>query len=142
MDIQFIQNDNNPTLDNAWLSGFYDSEGCFTISVVKRSETYNQVHVRYILSQKGELELMTKIAALFDGKVSHLKSYNGYNMTVNLSKLHKVISYFNNYSLKTKKYIDYFNWLKVYKLVINKEHFNEDGLNRIKDLMNKINKNS
>lgn len=142
MDIQFIQNDNYPTLDNAWLSGFSDSEGCFTISVVKRSETYNQVHVRYILSQKGELELMTKIAALFDGKVSHLKSYNGYNMTVNLSKLHKVISYFNNYSLKTKKYIDYFNWLKVYKLVINKEHFNEDGLNRIKDLMNKINKNS
>jgi hypothetical protein len=142
MDIQFIQNDNNPTLNNAWLSGFSDSEGCFTISVVKRSETYNQVHVRYILSQKGELELMTKIAALFDGKVSHLKSYNGYYMTVNLSKLHKVISYFNNYSLKTKKYIDYFNWLKAYKLVINKEHFNEDGLNRIKDLMNKINKNS
>lgn len=163
-DIQFIQNQNNPTLDNAWLSGFsdscaraqparsnrggdsssphQDSEGCFTISVIKRSESYNQVQVRYILSQKNEFELMTKIAALFDGKVSHLKSYNGYNMTVNLSKLHKVISYFNNYSLKTKKYIDYFNWLKAYKLVINKEHFNEDGLNRVKDLMNKINKNS
>jgi len=32
MDIQLIQNNNNPTLDNAWLSGFSDSEGCFTIS--------------------------------------------------------------------------------------------------------------
>ena len=70
----------------------------------------------------------------------YLKSYNGYNMTVNLSKLSKVVSYFNRYSLKTKKYIDYFNWLKAYKLVINKDHFNEDGLNRVKDLMNKINK--
>ena len=141
MDIQLIQNyNNNPTLDNAWLSGFSDSEGCFTVSVVKRSETYNQVHVRYILSQKGELELMTKIAEMLNGKVSYLKSYNGYNMTVNLSKLSKVISYFNRYSLKTKKYIDYFNWLKAYKLVINKDHFNEDGLNRVKDLMNKINK--
>lgn len=142
MDIQLIQNDNNPTLDNAWLSGFSDSEGCFTISVIKRSESYNQVQVRYILSQKNELELMTKIAALFDGKVTYLKSYDGYNMTVNLSKLHKVISYFNIYSLKTKKYIDYFNWLKVYKLVVNKDHFNEDGLNRVRDLMNKINKKS
>lgn len=140
MDIKLIQNSNSPTLDNAWLSGFSDSEGCFTISVIKRSETYNQVHVRYILSQKDELELMTKIAEMLNGKVSHLKSYNGYNMTVNLSKLSKVISYFNRYSLKTKKYIDYFNWLKAYKLVINKDHFNEDGLNRVKDLMNKINK--
>lgn len=142
MDIQLIQNDNNPTLDNAWLSGFSDSEGCFTVSVIKRSESYNQVQVRYILSQKNELELMTKIAALFDGRVTYLKSYDGYNMTVNLSKLCKVISYFNIYSLKTKKYIDYFNWLKVYKLVVNKDHFNEDGLNRVKDLMNKINKKS
>lgn len=142
MDIQLIQNDNNPTLDNAWLSGFSDSEGCFTVSVIKRSESYHQVQVRYILSQKNELELMTKIAALFDGRVTYLKSYDGYNMTVNLSKLCKVISYFNIYSLKTKKYIDYFNWLKVYKLVVNKDHFNEDGLNRVKDLMNKINKKS
>lgn len=139
-DIKLIQNSNSPTLNNAWLSGFSDSEGCFTISVVKRSETYNQVHVRYILSQKGELELMTKIAEMLNGKVSYLKNYNGYNMTVNLSKLSKVVSYFNRYSLKTKKYIDYFNWLKAYKLVINKDHFNEDGLNRVKDLMNKINK--
>lgn len=139
-DIKLIQNSNSPTLNNAWLSGFSDSEGCFTISVVKRSETYNQVHVRYILSQKGELELITKIAEMLNGKVSYLKSYNGYNMTVNLSKLSKVVSYFNRYSLKTKKYIDYFNWLKAYKLVINKDHFNEDGLNRVKDLMNKINK--
>lgn len=117
MDIKLIQNSNSPTLDNAWLSGFSDSEGCFTVSVVKRSETYNQVHVRYILSQKasapqgaevkspaqsagvlGELELMTKIAEMLNGKVSYLKSYNGYNMTVNLSKLSKVISYFNKYS--------------------------------------------
>ena len=70
------------------LAGFTDSEGCFTVSVVKRSETYNQVFVRYILSQKGELELMTKIAEMLNGKVSYLKSYEGYNMIVNLSKLH------------------------------------------------------
>ncbi|KAG2219169.1 hypothetical protein INT45_008344 [Circinella minor] len=92
MDIKFIQNNKNPTLDNAWLSGFSDAEGCFTVNVIKRSETYNQVQVRYILSQKGELELMTKIAEMFN--------------------------------------------------VINKDHFNEDGLNRVKNLMNKINKNT
>lgn len=136
--IEFLPNKSHPTLDNAWLSGFTDSEGCFTISVVNRSDTYHQVHVRYILSQKSELVLMTSIAEMLDGKLSYLESYNGYNMTVNLSSLKKVISYFHIYSLKTKKYIVFFNWLKVYHLVINKEHFNVNGLNRIKLLMNKI----
>jgi hypothetical protein len=107
---------------------------CFSVSVIKRSESYNQVFIRYILSQKGELELMTKIAEMLNGKISYLNSYEGYNMTVNLSQLHKVISYFNNYSLKSKKYIYYSNWLKVYKLVINKEHFHENfkGLTKSK----------
>jgi hypothetical protein len=138
--IYFINQKNDPTLENAWLSGFTDAEGCFTVSVIKRSETYNQVQVRYILSQKGELELMTKIADMLEGKISFLKDYNGYNMTVNLTKLHKVIDYVNKYGLKTKKYICYFNWLKTYKLVMNKEHFNDEGLERVKSLMNKINK--
>ncbi len=62
-DIQLIQNNNNPTLDNAWLSGFSDSKGCFTINVRKWSESYSQVQVQSILSQKNELDLMTKIAA-------------------------------------------------------------------------------
>jgi hypothetical protein len=93
-----------------WFIGFTEGDGSFIISVLKRSEEYSQVQVRYILSQKNEFELMTKIAVLVNGKISYLKSYNGYNMTVNLSKLHKVITYFNRYSLKTKKYINYFNW--------------------------------
>jgi uncharacterized protein YpiB (UPF0302 family) len=61
-------------------------------------------------------------------------------MTVNLLKLKKVIKYFNKYTLKTKKYIDYFNWVKVYELVISKSHFTEEGLNKIKSLIKKINK--
>lgn len=140
-EIILIDQINNPTLNDGWLSGFTDAEGCFTLSVIKRSERYNQVQVRYILSQKGELELMKKIGDLLGGKVSFLKDYNGYNMTVNLRKLHKVINYFNRYDLKTKKSIQYFNWLKAYQLVVNKKHFNEVGLERIKSLRDKINKN-
>lgn len=140
-DIQILQNNKNPTLDSSWLCGFSDAEGYFTVSVGKRSENYNQVHVRYIISQKGEIELMTKIAAMLNGKVSYLKSYDGYNMTVNLRKLSKLIKYFNKYSLKTKKYISYLNWLKVYKLVSKQEHLTESGLKRVIELMDKVNKN-
>jgi hypothetical protein len=104
-------------LSNAWLSGFSDAEGCLTASVIKRSEKYTQVQVRYIVSQKWEEKLMSEIAKLFDGKISYLKSYEGSNMTVNLCKLKKVINYFKKYPLKIKKHIDYLNWLKVFSLV-------------------------
>lgn len=69
-----------------------------------------------------------------------MKSYGGYNMVVNLTKLNKVIDYLNKFPLKTKKYINYFNWVKVYEIVIAKGHYNQEKLNIIKDLMRKINK--
>lgn len=123
----------------------------FTVSVIhndlrswwvlrtNRSETYNQVQVRYILSQKGELNLMNKMADLLNGKLQHMKSYGGYNMVVNLTKLNKVIDYLNKFPLKTKKHRNYLNWIKVYEIVIAKGHYNQEKLNIIKDLMRKIN---
>lgn len=138
--IQVFQCNNDPILNNAWLSGFTDAEGCFTVTCIERSKTYVQVQVRYIISQQNEQDLLLKISKLFDGRVHYLKSYDGYNMTVNLLKLKKVIKYFNKYILKTKKYIDYLNWIKVYELVISKIHFTEEGLNQIKNLIKKINK--
>lgn len=139
-DITLIKNHKNPNLKSAWLAGFTDAEGCFICSTIKRSDTYNQVFVRYILSQQGEKELLEKIAQLFKGKLSYLKSYDGYNMTVHLSNLYRVISYFTLYPLKTKKHISFLNWLKVYKLVREKKHSEPAGLIQIKNLINKINK--
>lgn len=84
--IQIKSFNNKVSLNNAWLCGFTDAEGCFTISVLDN----RRVFVRFILSQKGEKELMQNIANLLKGKV--LKSYEGYqsldneinNMTVHL----------------------------------------------------------
>jgi len=128
-------------LNNSWLSGFTDSEGCFTVSVIKNKK-YNstQVTVRYILSQKNELELFNSIALLLNGKVHLLKTYNGYNMVVNLTKLNNVLVYFKKHKLKTKKLISYNTWLKIYHLVISKQHLTSSGLEKIKHLNKKLNK--
>jgi hypothetical protein len=92
------------------LAGFTDSKGCFTVSTIK-SKKYNstQVTVRYILSQKGELELLNKIALLLNGKVHFIKSYDGYNMVVTLTKLNNILNYIKIHKLKTKKLISYKN---------------------------------
>jgi hypothetical protein len=119
-------NNNNPTLDNAWLAGFTDAEGCFTLSYLKNK----YISIRYILSQKNEDIFMNKLALLLDGKTYTLKCGTT-NMTVNYLKLVKIIKYFNKYSLKTKKLIIYKNWLDVYYSVKNKEHKDPNKINNI-----------
>lgn len=132
--IEYIPNYKSSFLNDGWLSGFTDAEGCFTVSIIERSYNYTQVQVRYILSQKAEHSVFERIALEIKGKLSYLSSYDGLNLTVNLLNLKTIINYFSLFPLKTKKYITYFNWLRIYKLVLNKEHFTEKGLNEIKRL--------
>ena len=111
------------SLNSAWLCGFTDAEGCFTISVIKNEfKKKPSVQVRYILSQQDEKELFDRIALLLNGRVSYQMSYNGYNMAVQLTYLKIVISYFSKFQLKTFKYISYLKWKKIYNLVILKKH--------------------
>ena len=73
---------------------FYWFWRLFTVSTIKSSKFNSiQVTVRYILSQKGESELLNKIALLLNGKVHYIKSYDGYNMVVNLTKLNNILNY-------------------------------------------------
>lgn len=137
--ISFIDNSPLPKLNNSWLSGFTDAEGCFTSSILKS----NQIQVRYILSQQGEKELLEFIGKLIKGRLSYLKSYNGYNLTVNLTYLNVVINYFKKYKLKTKKRISFVIWLKIYNLKINsmkeKRKLTDLEFEKIKKWSKKIN---
>jgi hypothetical protein len=136
--ILIITNNLEISLNDGWLCGFTDAEGCFNISIVKRSEKYTQVFVRYILSQKYEKEFLDKIAFLLKGSVSFLKSYDGYTMTVNLLNLSRIILYFKKFRLRTRKRIIFVRWLKVYEIVKNKEHLNNSTvLFTIKEIINK-----
>ena len=141
--IPYLENLNKPSLNNSWLCGFTDAEGCFTCSITNTGDAPRiggLVTVRYILSQKGNLTQLNYLADLLGGKTHYLKSYQGYNMTVNTTKLYLVINYFSTYSLKTKKVIVYYNWLKIYELIMSKKHLTEDGFNLIKKYKKNLNR--
>ena len=57
-------------------------------------------------------------------------------MVVNLTKLNNILNYLKIYKLKTKKLISYKYWLKVYDLVINKQHLISSALDKINILKN------
>ena len=139
--IVLIHNTNKVSLDNAWLSGFTDAEGCFTCSAYLNNTTSKHiVTVRYIISQKNDLQFSNDLANVVNGYVTYLKNYDGYNTVVNSTKLSKIIKYIDTFPLKTKKHISYIRWLKVHKLVINKEHLTNEGIEKIKSLIKSINK--
>jgi hypothetical protein len=58
-----------------------------------------------------------------------------------LNKLNLLIQYLNNYPLLTAKRNDFDDWLKVYHLMIDKEHLIEDGKLLIKHIKSNMNKN-
>jgi hypothetical protein len=139
--IIFIECNKKVTLDNAWLSGFTDAEGCFTSSIYLSKLTNKHiVTVRYVISQKDDIEFSKYLAKLISGYVTYIKSYNGYNTVVNHSKLNLILKYIKTYPLKTKKYVSYLKWLKVYSLVKAKDHLNSENIERIKSLIKQINK--
>ena len=91
------------------------------------------------MTQKNDIEFSENLAKLLNGYITHLKSYNGYNTVVNHGKLSLILKYLHNNPLKTKKFISYKRWLKVYLLVKNKKHFTPEGLVIIKSLIKTIN---
>lgn len=58
-----------------------------------------------------------------------------------LNKLNLLIQYLNNYPLLTGKRNDYDDWLKVYRLMLDKNHLSEDGKLLIKNIKSNLNKN-
>jgi hypothetical protein len=95
------------TLQDAWLSGFTDAEGCFNVSVTRnaRYALGNVVKMRYILDQKDSTILLT-IQNLFGfGKVTLRTKTDGvYRYTATgFKSMNDVISYFKAFPLYTKK---------------------------------------
>ncbi|RYE12641.1 MAG: hypothetical protein EOP34_10410 [Rickettsiales bacterium] len=63
--------------------------------------------MRYIISQKDDIEFSNHLATLINGYVSYLKSYEGYNTVVNSGNLSRIIKYINSFPLQTKKHMSY-----------------------------------
>ena len=134
------------TLNDAWLSGFTDAEGCFNVSITANSR-YISGHVikmRYILDQKDSI-ILNKVYELFGfGKVT-LRSGtdNVYRYTATGFKpLNNVITYFKLYPLKTKKASSFNKWLIIHNQISIKLHLTDEGLSNIRNLQKQINLNN
>ena len=142
--IDFIESKNEPSLNNAWLSGFTDAEGCFTVSI----KNTTGFAIRFILSQKHEenLTFFSKLILLFQtGIIENHYHHNNYSYVVsglkNCSKLLES-NYFENFNLKTNKNNSYLLWKDLYFKLLNKDHLNPNLRIELLEKSKLINKNN
>ena len=77
---------------------------------------------------------------MLNGKIHYLKSYSGYNLTINTNKLSLIVKYFDLHPFKALKSILYFNWNKIYGILAAKKHLTNEGLSLIKRYNKNLNR--
>lgn len=141
--IIFINKLVNISLNDSWLSGFTDAEGCFNVTITSNSryKLNSVIKLRFILDQKDN-DILNKICLLFNtGKVTLRDNNNNYRYTITGYKIMiRIINYFNKYELRTNKILSFKKWYYIYNMIINKEHLKLEGLLEIKILSKDINK--
>ncbi len=94
--VQYSNNSNWPTLDNTWLLGFVEAEGCFTVSLLSNSVAFR---TRFLVSQKGDINLpiLSRCIELFGAgfiEGHHIKDNYSYVVS-GLKNINKIYPYFD-----------------------------------------------
>lgn len=131
-----------PTLNDAWFAGFTDGEGCFTCSIgEKRGFSFN-----FNISQKWEINLtvLEHFNVLFkNGIVSRNSEENTYEFRLGgVNNCKNVFSYFDKYTLYTKKSLSYKLWKDIHNDLVNKDHLDESKRREMIERTKMINKSN
>lgn len=134
--IEFNINSNND-LYNHWLSGFSDADACFQIKVVNQiNSSKPEIRLNFQIDQKNN-DVLLLIKELLGGYIGYRKSQDTYYYgSTSFGAARKVIKYFDNFHLQSNKQINYLKWRKAYLLILNKDHLNDEGINKIIKLKN------
>lgn len=121
------------SLDNYWLSGFTQADGCFYISVVK-SKTHKcgySVRLEFSIKQNDHLPLTLLIENLKKGNLSQYSSGIWCYKSSGYLTAFSLISYFDKYPLFAGKYVSFLKFRKVYIYINSGLHLQEKGINKI-----------
>lgn len=134
-----------PTLEDSWLAGITEGEGCFTCSLLSNSSAFRY---RFILTQKWEVNkyvfenLLKKLNIYsIEGSVTPHNVYNVWELRISdLNNCKGLFIYFDKYNLVSNKKYSYLKWKSLYERLINKDHLNSETRLELIKLAKQINK--
>ena len=127
------------SLDNYWLAGFTQADGCFHISVVK-SKTHKAGHsirLEFSLKQNDVLPLRLLYNELEMGNLSQYHTGVWCYKSTGYKTAAHLINYFDKYNIFAGKYVDYIKFRKVYIMITEGKHLEEKGIKKIKSISSK-----
>jgi hypothetical protein len=125
--------------------GYCDAEACFDINIKKSNtcKTGFSIITRFrIVCNKRDIVLLHMIKAFFNcGKIGKIDSKDCLEFAVSdhNSLVNIIIPFFNKYTLKGTKLLDYLDWTKCLEVIKNKEHLSIEGLNKIRLIKESLN---
>jgi len=130
---------NQMTLDNHWLAGFTQADGCFYISLVKSKtqQTGFSVRLEFSIKQNDVVPLKLLYGTL---KLGHLSQYNSGIWCYKSSGFKTaalLISYFDTFNIFAGKYNNYLKFRKVYIMITQGKHLENKGIIKIKSIATK-----
>ena len=139
----------SPLESNAWLSGFIEADGHFSIRTTTTSK-YPRVECKFELSQRqkdhlgNSNELFLNIIAKFlNVSLKNFRentSHPQYRLrTTNLESNLTLISYLNEFPLFGSKFSDYKNWEKILKLFNPRFKYSQENINNVLSLKSEMN---
>lgn len=144
---------NNLDKDN-WLSGFIDADGSFSIQHTKLENGAKKRKISCKLrieqrmyepvSKDSYFDILREISTFLNCNLNVRKQiYTGneyFHITASSRKsLSTIITYFKSFPLYSSKYLDYKDWEQAAILILENDHYTEDGIikiNYLKDNMN------
>lgn len=124
-------------MDNYWLGGLMDSRGKLEIGL-KREGGIGKVELRLEIGLKGEEGLLRKVRGYLRGG-SVIKEEEGMEVYRNteMGEVYKVIGYLDKYKMRSRRYVSYIKYRKVYRIVTRGEHLTERGIKKIESIRSK-----
>ena len=130
----------------SYVTGFVDGEGCFSVSFSIRKKMKLGIEVRpsFSVSQhRRNREIILKLQQFFKcGGVRYSKHDQNFKYEVrSVSDLvNKIIPHFEEYGLQTSKKDDFNAFKEICRLIYTNHHLSKEGLKRIIELSEQVNK--
>ena len=131
-------------LEAQWVVGFVDGEGCFFVGINPHPEMTSGFQVLpefTVVQHKRDIQLLFALKAFFGCGV--VRQNHGDRMAYRVRGLdhltQRVIPFFEQHKLKSKKRVDFEKFRRVLQLMDRKEHLKADGIETIRAIASTMN---
>ena len=131
-------------LEAHWVVGFVDGEGCFFIGINRHTEMtsgYQVLPEFTVVQHQRDIQLLHALKQFFGCGV--VRKNHAERMAYRVRSLEhlieKIIPFFEQHPLKSKKRIDFLKFRKVLQLMSNGQHLRTDGIEEIRSIASTMN---